>query len=118
MTLEQPGTATTTDPEPTLLAERLAAVRSSGWGAPVRLVQPRNPAFWVYLVITGWGLLHSGALPGVADPGVRAGDHRGGSVVRPVRGPLWWFTQHIDRYAHQSRRMAVLAAVWAASAPP
>ena len=57
MTVEQPGTSTTTDAESTLLAERLAAVRSSGWGAPVRLIQPRNPAFWVYLAITGWGLL-------------------------------------------------------------
>ncbi len=112
MTVEQPGTAATTDPGSTLLAERLAAVRSSGWGAPVRLVQPRNPAFWVYLAITGWGLLTLVRYLGSRAPVYGQVIIVAGVLFGLYGALLWWFTQHIDRYAHQSRRMAVLAAVW------
>ena len=112
MTVEPPATAATAEPGSTLLAERLAAVRSSGWGAPVRLVQPRNPAFWVYLAITGWGLLTLVRYLGSRAPVYGQVIIVAGVLFGLYGALLWWFTQHIDRYAHQSRRMAVLAAVW------
>lgn len=36
---------------------QLAAIEQSGWGQPFRLVQPRNLAFWVYLLGVGGGAL-------------------------------------------------------------
>ncbi|MEU3645846.1 PrsW family intramembrane metalloprotease [Lentzea sp. NPDC034063] len=36
---------------------QLAAIEQSGWGEPFRLVQPRNLAFWVYLLGVGGGAL-------------------------------------------------------------
>ncbi|MET0694875.1 MAG: PrsW family intramembrane metalloprotease [Propionibacteriaceae bacterium] len=112
MTVDSAATSTATNPETTLVAERLAAVRGSGWGARIRFVQPRNPAFWVYVVITGWGLITlvrylSAQAPVYGQVIIVA------AVLFGLYGALfWWFTQHIDRYAHQSRAMAVLAAVW------
>jgi RsiW-degrading membrane proteinase PrsW (M82 family) len=38
-------------------AAQLAAIEESGWGVPFRLVQPRNLAFWVYLLGVGGGAL-------------------------------------------------------------
>ena len=112
MTVEQPAATATAVSADTLLAERLVALRGSGWGAHVRFVQPRNPAFWVYLVITSWGLITlvrylASRAPVYGQVIIVAG------VLFGLYGALlWWFTQHIDRYAHQSRKMAVLAAVW------
>lgn len=31
------------------------ATIESGWGLPVRMVQPRNPAWWVYVVFVAIG---------------------------------------------------------------
>jgi RsiW-degrading membrane proteinase PrsW (M82 family) len=36
---------------------QLTAIEQSGWGLPFRLLQPRNVAFWVYLVGLGVGLV-------------------------------------------------------------
>ncbi|GLY50679.1 PrsW family intramembrane metalloprotease [Lentzea sp. NBRC 102530] len=36
---------------------QLVAIEESGWGLPFRFVQPRNLAFWVYLVGVGGGAL-------------------------------------------------------------
>lgn len=35
---------------------RRAAIATSGWGAQVHLVQPRNACFWVYVALVGTGL--------------------------------------------------------------
>ncbi|RDI32161.1 PrsW family intramembrane metalloprotease [Lentzea flaviverrucosa] len=45
----------TTTPE--ARTAQLAAIEESGWGRPFRLVQPRNLAFWVYLLGVGGGAL-------------------------------------------------------------
>ncbi|MFD4637031.1 PrsW family intramembrane metalloprotease [Lentzea sp. NPDC058436] len=36
---------------------QLTAIEESGWGQPFRFVQPRNLAFWVYLLGVGGGVL-------------------------------------------------------------
>jgi RsiW-degrading membrane proteinase PrsW (M82 family) len=38
-------------------AAQLTAIEQSGWGAPFRLLQPRNLAFWVYLAGLGVGMV-------------------------------------------------------------
>jgi RsiW-degrading membrane proteinase PrsW (M82 family) len=39
-----------------LLRRRQTAIALSGWGARVRLLQPHNACFWVYLALVGSGL--------------------------------------------------------------
>ena len=97
---------------PALDAQRVVAIRSSGWAAPVRLWQPRNLAFWVYLVVTGWGLVV--AVQYVGGAAVVYGQAIEVAVVLfGLYGVLlWWFYRRVDRYAHQSRLMLALAAVW------
>ncbi|MFC6093025.1 PrsW family intramembrane metalloprotease [Saccharothrix lopnurensis] len=38
-------------------AAQLAAIEQSGWGLPFRFLQPRNAAFWVYVLGVGGGAL-------------------------------------------------------------
>lgn len=108
------STAPAVEPVPTevLLADRVGAVRASGWGTSVRLVQPRNLAFWVYAVLVGLGAVQlvrylAGAAPVYGQVIVVA------VVLFGLYAALfWWFTQRIDRYAHQPRKLIVLAFLW------
>ena len=93
-------------------AQRVVAIRSSGWATPVHLWQPRNLAFWVYVLVTGWGLVvavqYLGGLAVVYGQVIVVA-----SVLFGLYGLLlWWFYRRVDRYAHQPRLMLVLAAVW------
>jgi RsiW-degrading membrane proteinase PrsW (M82 family) len=40
-----------------MTAAQLEAIEQSGWGQPYKFLQPRNLAFWVYLLGVGGGLL-------------------------------------------------------------
>lgn len=102
----RPGEAAVLD------AGRVTAIRSSGWASPVRLWQPRNLAFWVYLLVVGWGLVV--AVQYLGGQAVVYGQVIAvATVLFGLYGALlWWFYHRVDRYAHQSRTMIVLAAVW------
>ena len=107
---------TTTDELEVLDAQRTEAIAASGWGASVRLFQPRNLAFWVWAVLVAWGfviwlqdLVHSASYYA---PAISVG-----VAVFTVYGALfWWFTQHVDRYAAQPARLRVAAFLWGAFA--
>jgi hypothetical protein len=97
-----------------LIADRVRAVRESGWGATFRVVQPRNLAFWVYLVLVAAGafimIRYIGSATAVYGTAVTMA-----VIVFALYGAVfWWFTQHIDRYAHQSRKLILLAFLWGA----
>jgi protease PrsW len=98
------------------MAERDAALRESGWGTDFRLVQPRNLAFWVYVLLVG-----AGAVIWIRYASSQAAAYAEVLIVATVLFGLygalfWWFTQHIDRYAHQSRKLIVVAFGWGAFA--
>ncbi|GAA3550758.1 hypothetical protein GCM10022197_02030 [Microlunatus spumicola] len=113
--LPEPGTGASPAAPPTLTdvaVERLRVVRESGWGAPVRFVQPRNAAFWVYVALVGFGL--SVILRYLSNASVVYGTPITVAVVlfALYGGLFWWFTQHIDRYAHLPRKLLVIAFFW------
>ena len=100
----------------TLLAARTAALRESGWGEGFRFVQPRNLAFWVYLLLVG-----AGAVIWLRYASTEAAAYGEVLIVATVLFGLygalfWWFTQRIDRYAHQSRKLIAIAFLWGAFA--
>ncbi|BCB88282.1 PrsW family intramembrane metalloprotease [Phytohabitans suffuscus] len=91
---------------------RELALRESGWGARFTFFQPRNLAMWVYLL-----LVVSGAVVWFRYAAGQASAYGSVLVVATVLFGLygalfWWFTQHIDRYAHQSRKLIVVAFLW------
>lgn len=92
--------------------ERADAIVASGWGARVRLFQPRNLAFWVWAVLVGWGMLIW--LHDVSRQAAYYAPAIGlGVAVFTLYGALfWWFTQHIDRYSAQPARLRVAAFLW------
>lgn len=92
--------------------ERVGAIVASGWGARVRIFQPRNLAFWVWALLVGWGMLiwvHDVSRQATYyAPAISLG-----VVVFTVYGAVfWWFTQHIDRYSAQPARLRVAAFLW------
>jgi protease PrsW len=103
-------------PDSALLDARQAALRESGWGAPFTFFQPRNLAMWVYLLLVGAGMVIwfryvSGQFGAYGEVLIVA------TVLFGLYGALfWWFTQRIDRYAHQSRKLIGVAFLWGAFA--
>lgn len=99
-----------------LLVARRGAIAESGWDRGFRFVQPRNLAFWVYVILVGYGIVtlfkfFAPAAPVVGQAIVAA------TILFALYGALfWWFTMRIDRYAHQSRKLIVVAFVWGAFA--
>jgi protease PrsW len=99
-----------------LRALRLGAIEASGWGARFRLLQPRNLAFWVYLLLVGLGVLVYGLFV-TAEVAVYAPALTVALLLFTLYGALfWWFTAHIDRYAGLPANLLVWAFVWGAFA--
>ncbi|MFC8529741.1 PrsW family intramembrane metalloprotease [Nocardia sp. NPDC057227] len=91
---------------------RFLAIEQSGWGRSFTFYQPRNLAFWVYVLLTA-----SGALLFASRIGNSYGAYSRAILVTAavftVYGALfWWFTQHIDRYARQPTKILVVAFCW------
>ncbi|MCK5756687.1 MAG: PrsW family intramembrane metalloprotease [Mycobacterium sp.] len=91
---------------------RIDVLDKAGWGRPFVFFQPRNAAFWIYLLLVLTGLA------GIAD-------QLGGQIAAygpavalavalfTVYGAIfWWFTQRIDRYAKLPAALLVLAFLW------
>ncbi|GAB2633782.1 PrsW family intramembrane metalloprotease [Prescottella soli] len=100
------GTATELD------ARRVDAIEESGWSRSFTFYQPRNLAFWSYLL-----LVLTGTATFVSMLTSRYDAYAEAITVSVIMFALygavfWWFTQHIDRYARQPAKLMVVAFVW------
>ena len=87
------------------------AIIDSGWAYPVRFVQPRNPAFWVYSFLVAGGALTFYGLVG------DIGDYPTAVVLSVVllalfTLPFVWFIAHADRYEREPAKLALLGFLW------
>ena len=102
---------------------RAAAVAASGWAYPVRILQWRNPAFWLYafLVVNGawvfYGLVRDGSRYPTASI-------LGAVLLVLYTLPFVWFITRADRYEREPAKLAVLgflcgglAATWTMALP-
>jgi protease PrsW len=91
---------------------RDVALDLSGWGRRFSFYQPRNFAFWGYLLLVGMGFLAFVAT--LARKYDAYGDAIGLAVTSfAIYAALfWWFTQHIDHYAKLPAKLMVVAFVW------
>src|SRR6201993_537418 len=100
----------------TMLAEldraRDTALDLSGWGRRFSFYQPRNFAFWGYLLLVAIGFLV------FVSTLARRYDAYGQAIGLAVTSfaiyaaLFWWFTQHIDHYAKLPAKLMVVAFVW------
>jgi RsiW-degrading membrane proteinase PrsW (M82 family) len=85
------------------------ALDLSGWGRRFTFYQPRNCAFWGYLMLVGIGILV------FVSTLAREYDAYGPAIALAVTSfaiyaaLFWWFTQYIDRYAKLTGAMAANA---------
>jgi protease PrsW len=88
------------------------ALDLSGWGRRFSFYQPRNFAFWGYLLLVGMGFL------GFVATLARKYDAYGQAIGLAVTSfaiyaaLFWWFTAHIDHYAKLPAKLMVVAFVW------
>jgi protease PrsW len=88
------------------------ALDLSGWGRRFSFYQPRNFAFWGYLLLVGMGFL------GFVATLARNYDADGQAIGLAVTSfaiyaaLFWWFTAHIDHYAKLPAKLMVVAFVW------
>lgn len=91
---------------------RNIALDLSGWGRRFTFYQPRNLAFWGYLVLVGTGMFVS------VSRVTREYDAYGQAIALAVTSfavyaaLFWWFTQHIDHYAKLPAKLMVVAFLW------
>jgi protease PrsW len=91
---------------------RDVALDLSGWGRSFRFYQPRNLAFWGYLVLVATGAL---AFSSKLAREYNAYGQAIGIAVTAFAlyaALFWWFTVHIDRYAKLPVKLMVVAFVW------
>jgi RsiW-degrading membrane proteinase PrsW (M82 family) len=88
------------------------ALDLSGWGRRFSFYQPRNCAFWGYLMLVGIGILI------FVSTLARQYDAYGEAIGLAVTSfaiyaaLFWWFTQYIDRYAKLPAKLMVVAFLW------
>ena len=88
------------------------ALDLSGWGRRFTFYQPRNFAFWGYLVLVGTGMFV------FASSIALKYDAYGQAIALAVTSfaiyaaLFWWFTQHIDHYAKLPAKLMVVAFLW------
>ncbi|MFD6512716.1 PrsW family intramembrane metalloprotease [Rhodococcus sp. NPDC060176] len=95
-----------------LITIRAEAIENSGWGRSFAFYQPRNAAFWVYLLLVVSGAFKLFSMLSASAPAY--GDAIALSIALfGVYGAVfWWFTHHIDRYARQPVKLIVVAFFW------
>jgi protease PrsW len=102
----------TTTTRPDLDHARDVALDLSGWGRRFIFYQPRNFAFWGYLMLVGIGFLT------FMSTLAREYDAYGQAIGLAVTsfaiyaGVFWWFTQHVDHYAKLPAKLMVVAFLW------
>src|ERR1700756_1257588 len=88
------------------------ALDLSGWGRPFTFYQPRNCAFWGYLMLVGIGFFV------FVSTLAREYDAYGEAIALAVTSfaiyaaLFWWFTQYIDHYAKLPAKLMVVAFLW------
>jgi RsiW-degrading membrane proteinase PrsW (M82 family) len=88
------------------------ALDLSGWGRRFSFYQPRNFAFWGYLLLVGMGFLV------FISTLARKYDAYGQAIGLAVTSfaiyaaLFWWFTAYIDHYAKLPAKLMVVAFVW------
>ena len=88
------------------------ALDLSGWGRRFSFYQPRNFAFWGYLLLVGMGFLV------FISTLARKYDAYGPAIGLAVTSfaiyaaLFWWFTAYIDHYAKLPAKLMVVAFVW------
>ncbi len=105
----------TTTPVPTLAdldRARDIALDLSGWGRRFSFYQPRNFAFWGYLLLVGTGFL--AFISTLAREYDAYGEAIGLAVTSfAIYAALfWWFAAHIDHYAKLPAKLMVVAFLW------
>lgn len=90
------------------------AIDISGWGAAFTFFQPRNLAFWVYVILTVIGAVNMWQYV-APKAGFFAESFVLGAVLVAIAGTAWalWF-HHIDRWERQSPRLVIAALIWGA----
>lgn len=101
-----------TAPPTDLDAARDAALDVSGWGRRFVFYQPRNLAFWGYLVLVTLGVLLFSEVMIGQYPAFGQGITVAVTLLIPYGSLFWWFTQRIDRYAKLPAKLMVAAFVW------
>jgi RsiW-degrading membrane proteinase PrsW (M82 family) len=88
------------------------ALDLSGWGRPFTFYQPRNAAFWGYLMLVGIGIFVF--LSTLASEYDAYGEAIALAVTSfAIYAALfWWFTQYIDHYAKLPAKLMVVAFLW------
>ncbi|MFD5176515.1 PrsW family intramembrane metalloprotease [Nocardia sp. NPDC058379] len=91
---------------------RFLAIENSGWGRGFTFYQPRNLAFWVYVLITGSGALLFVSRIASSYPAYGRAIAVTAAVFAVYGALFWWFVAHIDRYARQPTKLLVAAFCW------
>ena len=97
---------------------RIAAIEDSGWGRSFTFFQPRNLAFWVYLLFVLLGI------PAFVPTLTSGFDAFGTAIVGSalvfvaVGALFWWFLRTVDRYARRPLSLVVVACMWGGIAAP
>jgi len=88
------------------------ALDLSGWGRRFVFYQPRNFAFWGYLLLVGTGFL--AFISTLAREYDAYGEAIGLAVTSfAIYAALfWWFAAHIDHYAKLPAKLMVIAFLW------
>lgn len=96
--------------------DRRDVLDTSGWGRRFVFYQPRNLAFWAYVVLVGLGIV--GFVPMLVDQPAAYSTAIAWAVVLFVAygALLWWFTQRVDRYAKLPVKLLVTGLLWGAFA--
>ena len=91
---------------------RNVALDLSGWGRRFSFYQPRNLAFWGYLLLVGIGMfifvVHARQPVRRLRPAIALAV----TSFAIYAALFWWFTQHIDHYAKLPAKLMVVAFLW------
>ena len=94
------------------LARRDAAISTSGWGQPFRLLQPRNLAFWVWTAGVIFGVWSAIRVFSPVTPVAGEALTVGALVAAGFGAVLWLFFRSIDRYDRLPVLLLVSAFLW------
>ena len=93
-------------------AARDVAIDASRWGRRFVFYQPRNLAFWGYLLLVMLGVYLFAQVIAKQYPAFGQAITLAVTLLIPYGALFWWFTQRIDRYAKLPAKLMVAAFVW------
>jgi protease PrsW len=95
---------------------RDVAIDLSGWGRRFTFYQPRNFAFWGYLVLVATGALAFRSRLTNDYNAYGQAIALAATLLAIYAALFWWFTARIDRYAKLPAKLMVVAFLWGAFA--